>query len=98
MEGITGTRFYQLGVRVDGSALVQPAAMMRGLGETLPPNVAHEDTPVNEIRTGGGFTLVCPEGSVRAPKLIVAANLFAEWVSKKHRVVPFASLAHSPGN
>ena len=93
MEGITGTRFYQRGVRVDGSALVQPAAMMRGLGETLPPNVAlYEDTPVNEIRTGGGFTLVCPEGSVRAPKLIVVANLFAEEVGfKKHRVVPIAS-------
>jgi len=93
MQGITGTRFYQRGVRVDGSTLVPPAAMMRGLGETLPPNVAlYEDTPVNEIRAGGGFTLVCPEGSVRAPKLINAANLFAKEMDfKKHRVVPIAS-------
>ena len=31
MESITGTRFYNNGVRVDGGSLVQPAAMMRGL-------------------------------------------------------------------
>ncbi|MDP7393435.1 MAG: FAD-binding oxidoreductase, partial [Alphaproteobacteria bacterium] len=73
MEGITGTRFYQRGVRVDGNALVHSAAMMRGLGETLLPNVAlYEDTPVIQTRAGGGFTLVCPEFSVRAPKLIIA--------------------------
>jgi glycine/D-amino acid oxidase-like deaminating enzyme len=40
----------------------------------------------------GGFTLVCPEGSVRAPKLIIAANLFAEEMGfKKHRAVSIVS-------
>ena len=62
-----------------GGALVQPAAMMRGLGETLPTNVTlYEDSPVTEIRSDGGFTLVGADGTVRSPKLIVAANLFAE--------------------
>ena len=57
------------------------------------PNVAlYEDTPVNKIRAGGGFTLVCLEGLVRAPKLIIAANIFAEEMGfKKHRVVSIAS-------
>lgn len=93
IEEITGTRFYLRGVRVDGGALVQPAAMMRGLGETLPANVTlYEDTPVTEIRSDQGFTLTCPEGTVRAPKLILATNLFAEEMGfKRHRVVPIAS-------
>ena len=94
VEAITGTRFYTRGVRVEsGGALVQPAAMMRGLGETLPTNVTlYEDSPVTEIRSDGGFTLVGADGTVRAPKLIVAANLFAEEMGlKRHRVVPIAS-------
>ena len=94
VEVITGTRFYTRAVRVEsGGALVQPAAMMRGLGETLPTNVTlYEDSPVTEIRSDGGFTLVGADGTVRAPKLIVAANLFAEEMGlKRHRVVPIAS-------
>ncbi len=94
VEAITGTRFYTRGVRVEsGGALVQPAAMMRGLVETLPTNVTlYEDSPVTEIRSDGGFTLVGSDGTVRAPKLIVAANLFAEEMGlKRHRVVPIAS-------
>lgn len=94
VEAITGTRFYTRGVRVEsGGALVQPAAMMRGLGETLPTNVTlYEDSPVTEIRSDGGFTLVGADGTVRSPKLIVAANLFAEEMGlKRHRVVPIAS-------
>ncbi len=94
VEAITGTRFYARGVRVEsGGALVQPAAMMRGLGETLPSNVTlYEDSPVTEIRSDGDFTLLGAEGTVRAPKLIVAANLFAEEMGlKRHRVVPIAS-------
>ncbi len=94
VEAITGTRFYTRGVRVEsGGALVQPAAMMRGLGETLPTNVTlYEDSPVTEIRSDGGFTLVGADGTVRSPKLIVAANLFTEEMGlKRHRVVPIAS-------
>ena len=62
VEAITGTRFYTRGVRVEsGGALVQPAAMMRGLGETLPTNVTlYEDSPVTEIRSDGGFTRSVP--------------------------------------
>ncbi len=94
VEAITGTRFYTRGVRVEsGGALVQPAAMMRGLGETLPTNVTlYEDSPVTEIRNDGGFTLIGANGTLRAPKLIVATNLFAEEMGlKRHRVVPIAS-------
>ncbi len=97
LEAITGSKFYTAGVRVQGAALVQPAAMMRGLGATLPANVAlYEDSPVTELRTDGAFRLICPDGEVVAKQLILTNHVFAEEMGfKRFRVVPlglFASL------
>ncbi len=99
LQEITGTGFYSRGVRLKGSALVQPAAMMRGLGAALPTNVdLYEESPVTELRAGNGFHLVCPDGEVVAKKLILANHIFAEEMGfARHRVVPiatFASLSH----
>ena len=95
LEEITGTRFYSGGVRLRGSALVQPAAMMRGLGANLPANVAlYEESPVVELRAEDGFRLICPEGEVAAGKLILANHVFAEELGfARHRVVPIATFA-----
>jgi len=95
LEEITGTRFYRSGVRADGSALVQPAAMMRGLASTLPINVTlYEESPVTEVATRGGFRLVCPEGTIEAKQVILANHVFAEELGfLKHRIVPLASFA-----
>jgi len=95
LDEITGTRFYQSGVRADGSALVQPAAMMRGLASTLPINVTlYEESPVMEIITRGGFRLVCPDGTIEAKQVVLANHVFAEELSfLKHRIVPLASFA-----
>ena len=95
IEAITGSRFYNRGVRVAGSALVQPAAMMRGLGASLPANATlYEDSPVSELRAVDGFRLQCPEGAVVAGKLILANHVFAEEMGfDRHRVVPIATFA-----
>jgi glycine/D-amino acid oxidase-like deaminating enzyme len=95
LEEITGTRFYGRGVRAGGSALVQPAAMMRGLAATLPHNVTlYEESPVTELSTKGGFRLVCPEGIIEAKQVILCTNLFAEEMGVfKHRIVPLATFA-----
>lgn len=95
LEEITGTRFYSRGVRLRGAALVQPAAMMRGLGATLPANVAlYEASPVTELRADDGFRLICPEGEVAAGKLILANHVFAEELGfARHRVIPIATFA-----
>ena len=95
LQEITGTRFYRRGVRLQGTALVQPAAMMRGLGATLPENVTlYEDSPVTELRSHDGFRLLCPEGEVAAGKLILANHVFAEELGfARHRVVPIATFA-----
>jgi glycine/D-amino acid oxidase-like deaminating enzyme len=95
VEEITGTRFYSGGVRLRGAALVQPAAMMRGLGATLPEAVTlYEDSPVTEIHSDGGFRLVCPDGEVRAGKLVLANHVFAEEMGfARHRIAPIATFA-----
>jgi len=95
LERITGTRFYGGGVRVGDSALVQPAALMRGLGRTLPSNVSLlEDSPVEELLTDDGFRLICPGGEVVAKQLIFTNNVFAEEFGVARRqVVPMATFA-----
>ena len=95
LEEITGTRFYRRGVRAEGSALVQPAAMMRGLAATLPINVTlYEESPVVELDMRDGFRLVCPEGTIEAKQVVLANHVFAEELGfLKHRIVPLASFA-----
>ena len=95
LEAVTGSRFYRRGVRADGSALVQPAAMMRGLAATLPANVTlYEESPVLEIGTRGGFRLACPDGTIEARNVVLCNHVYAEEMGiLKRRVVPLASFA-----
>lgn len=95
LHEITGTKFYGRGVRLRGAALVQPAAMMRGLGATLPSNVTlYEDSPVTELRTGETHRLICPDGEVVARNLVLANHVFAEEFGfLRHRLVPIATFA-----
>lgn len=76
MERFTGSSYYLAGIRLPGSVLIQPAALVRGLAESLPPEVTlHEGTRVAEIaRTDQGWKLVTPGGSVTAPRLLLATN------------------------
>lgn len=96
LEHITGTRFYEAGVRLKGGSLVQPAAMMRGLGATLPATVTlYEESPVTELHhDSDGFRLTCPRGEVVADRVILANHVFAEDMGfARARVVPIATYA-----
>ena len=92
---MTGSRFYRRGVRAGGSALVQPAAMMRGLAATLPANVTlYEESPVLEVGTTGGFRLACPDGVVEARQVVLCNHVYAEEMGiLRRRIVPLASFA-----
>lgn len=94
LEATTGTRFYSRGLRADG-VLVQPAALMRGLGATLPANVTlYEESPVSEIHRGDGIRLICPDGEVQAKQVILANHVFAEELGiARFRVVPITLYA-----
>lgn len=91
-----GTCFYKLGVESRGGALLQPAMLVKGLLESLPPNVeCYENSPVLRIeRAGKGWTLSLPNGSVQAEQVIVAVNAFFPRLGfKSMRVFPLALTA-----
>ena len=78
MEQRTGTRFYTNGLHAAGSALVNPAALMRGLAKNLPANVTiYEDSPVVEFEPkGDGYLIRVSQGEVVADRLVLAAGVF----------------------
>ncbi len=70
-----GTALYQAGVHVHEGALLQPAALVRGLADNLPANVSlHEASPVLKIEAGAPHNLILPGGIVKTDKLVLAAN------------------------
>ena len=70
-----GPSLYQTGVHVHQGALLQPAALVRGLADDLPANVRlHERSPVLGIENGAPLILQLANGEVRADKLVLATN------------------------
>ncbi len=73
-----GTTYYSRAVHTPGTVLMQPAALVRGLADTLPEQVElYENSPVvrldfrtpHEVETAGGM--------VRAGQVVLAVNGFA---------------------
>lgn len=95
MQAKLGTSFYKAGLFTPGTVLVQPAALTRGLAENLPENVRlHENSPVNRIEKGENYRLVCAEGTVEAPRIILAINAYASFLKGlKGRVLPVYTYA-----
>lgn len=96
LEAITGTRYYRAGARTPGTVLVQPAALARGLGATLPANVElFEESPVRAIRRRDqGWQLECAAGAVDVPRLLLATNGFTPSLGfLRRRVFPMMTFA-----
>ena len=90
-----GTRHFAASVHTPGTVLLNPAALNRGLGDNLPENVTlYENSPVLEADFGATVVLKTGNGSVRAPKAILAVNglamRFGFW---KGRLLNFAAHA-----
>lgn len=97
LKRITGSHFYTTGVIAEGTALMQPAAMVRGLARSLPANVELlENTIVTKIERGRVLRLRSPRGMIETSGLILATNTFTPDLGfGRLRVVPggtFASL------
>ena len=85
-----GTAYYREGIHTPGCILIQPAALARGLGASLPENVRLlEESPVVEIDYGPEIRLTCPEGTVRTKTLLLATNGFAmQFGFERNRLIP----------
>jgi len=88
-----GSPYYTAAVYTPGCVLMNPAALCRGLADTLPDNVMHyEKTPVTDVEYGNGVILTTQNGSVHAPKMILTVNGFAgQFGHYKGRLINFAA-------
>jgi glycine/D-amino acid oxidase-like deaminating enzyme len=90
-----GSPHFTAAVYTPGTVLLNPAALTRGLADSLPENVTlYEHTPVIEVDYRNGVTLTTRKGSVYAPVMILGVNGFAEQFGfYKGRLLTFAAHA-----
>ncbi|SIS80706.1 NAD(P)/FAD-dependent oxidoreductase [Neptunomonas antarctica] len=95
-QAVFGTDYYNAAIYTPGGTLVQPAALMRGLADSLPANVrVVENTPVLEIcRQPSGFKLKTRNATITCKQLIVATSIFTpELGFMKNRILPVMTFA-----
>ncbi|MGB0506954.1 MAG: NAD(P)/FAD-dependent oxidoreductase [Pikeienuella sp.] len=74
-----GTKHFHSAIYTPGCVLMNPAALVRGLADSLPENVTlYENSPVVSIDYSNGVEVTTPQGKVQAPKMILAANGFSD--------------------
>ncbi len=85
-----GTSFYKMAVKVFGGAMLQPAALARGLVDALPQNVKlYENTAVVNIEHGDKHIVTCKGATITADNLIIAVNGYMPSLGiKKHAAFP----------
>lgn len=77
LEHRIGTRYYRIGLFLKDTYLLQPAALIRGLADSLPSNVRlHENTPVLSMHHSGKWQLRTRDGVVTADKVALTTNGF----------------------
>ncbi|PDT63971.1 FAD-dependent oxidoreductase [Bradyrhizobium ottawaense] len=78
LEQLLGTNYYLYGYEPLTRALVQPAALIRGIADTLPANVTLlEKTPVEAVSGSGPFHVQTRRGDFSADKVFIANNAHA---------------------
>lgn len=84
---IFGTTYYRSGLFTPGTIMLQPAAYLRALADGIRASATiYEDSPVVSMeRTGGQWHVRTPQGSVCAPKVILAVNGHLESFGFYHR-------------
>ncbi len=74
-----GTSYYRAGFSSGQNVFVQPAALVRGLADRLPPNVRlMEDAPVEAISGGGPYAVRTAGGTFESATVLLANNGFAK--------------------
>ncbi|MEI7375568.1 FAD-binding oxidoreductase [Dickeya chrysanthemi] len=70
-----GTPYYHAAIYTPNCVLLNPAALVRGLADSLPDNVTlYERSPVLEIQPGRTVRVRTPYGEVQARQVMVATN------------------------
>ncbi|HRJ70262.1 MAG TPA: FAD-binding oxidoreductase [Beijerinckiaceae bacterium] len=98
MRAVTGSDYYQCGIRTAEGYLLQPAKLVRGLADSLPANVRLcENTPVLGLERGKGWTLRTPDALIAVETVVLAANPaikhFGYWKDGLVTIYTFAGLS-----
>lgn len=93
---LLGTAHYHTAIHVREGALVQPAALVRGLAAHLPANVKlFEASPVHSISAGSPVVLELATGRIRADHVLIATNHEAPRLGFLKRHIAASTLAGS---
>ena len=88
LADVGGTHHYHAAVFTPRTVLVNPAALCRGLGETLPDNVdVYEESPVRRVEPGSPVQIECAEGSISASNVLITTNAFVTKLGMLQREV-----------
>ncbi|MFG5861988.1 NAD(P)/FAD-dependent oxidoreductase [Metapseudomonas sp. CR1201] len=97
LAGVLGTGYYSRAIFTPGCYLMQPAALVRGLGESLPENVeVLEESPIQRLEkdAGGGWVLHGTDGSIRTSKVLLGTSIFTqEFGFLRNRLLPVMTFA-----
>jgi glycine/D-amino acid oxidase-like deaminating enzyme len=96
LHDLLGSQLYRAGIRIGDGALVQPAALVRGLADSLPGNVSlHEQSPVLKLSEGENPLLELAGAEVSSGKVVVATNYEAPALGLLPRYLVGSTLAGS---
>lgn len=97
LQKVLGTSHYTQAVFTPGCYLMQPAALVRGLGDSLPSNVQlFENSPVTGLRKGsnGNWVIELAGASVQTKNLLLTTSIFTqEFGYLKNRLLPVMTFA-----
>lgn len=97
LAGVLGTDYYSRAIFTPGCYLMQPAALVRGLGASLPQNVeVLEESPIQRLEkdAGGNWILHGKEGLIRTPKVLLGTSIFTqEFGYLRNRLLPVMTFA-----
>lgn len=96
LSKVLGTDYYSRAIFTPGSYLMQPAALVRGMADHLPENVAlYEESPIRRLEKANGiWRLEGDHGHIETPKVLLATSIFTkEFGYLKNRLLPVMTFA-----
>lgn len=97
LSKVLGTNYYSRAIFTPGSYLMQPAALVRGMGDNLPENIkVLENSPIHGLQkqADGSWWLQGDQGFITTPKLILTTSIFTkEFGYLKNRLLPVMTFA-----
>lgn len=97
LAGVLGSSYYSRAIYTPGCYLMQPAALVRGLGDSLPANVeVLEESPIRRLEkdANGSWILRGDNGLIRAPQVLLGTSIFTqEFGFLRNRLLPVMTFA-----